>query len=95
MEKFTGFFEYLTPSNGSWCVNEETFIMQEFQDRYYDGKSSVDVYISPLCKGTLNFSNLNKVVFTFDRCDDVTVDSDFTVYYDNSGNVYMIWFHED
>lgn len=95
MDRFTNFFEYLTPSNGSWCVNEETFIAKEFQDRYYDGESTVEVYISPLCKETSNFSNLNKVVFIFDRCDDVTVDSDFTVYYDNYGNVYMIWFHED
>lgn len=95
MEKFSDFFEDLTPSKGSWEINQEEFVEEDFDNFLENYVSSMELYISSKCEGIINKATIQCINFTFERTDDESRDTDFTVYYDDAGNVYMIFFHED
>ena len=96
MEKFTEFFSSTPSSRGTWIVNESE-IITNFD---YEMKNCIgygDNYISIKCSTIMKETVVKSTAFIFDlnESEDTTLCIDFTVYYDDAGNVYMIRFHED
>ena len=96
MEKFSDFFSSTPSSSGTWIVNEPETVTN-FNDEFYDCRDYDDNYISVKCSSVEKETIIKKILFIFDynESEHTSLDIDFTVYYDDAGNVYMIFFHED
>ena len=96
MEKFSDFFSSTPSSSGTWIVNEPETVTN-FDDEYDDCRDYGDNYISIKCSTIMKETVVKSTAFIFDfnESEDTTLCIDFTVYYDDAGNVYMIRFHED
>ena len=96
MEKFSDFFSSTPSSSGTWIVNE-TETVTNFDGELVNCRDYGDNYISVKCSSVAKETIIKNILFIFDynESEHTTLNIDFTVYYDDAGNVYMIRFHED
>lgn len=95
-EKFSENFKFTPPSSGHWKIIVKPSIVDFDTELKNCIEYDSDHYISKKAKDVTKETKIYECCFLFRFLGpkDCGLELNFTVYYDDAGNVYMIWFHE-